>query len=1128
MPDSINLADEFEAPVKVAAPTATTNESVDLMAEFEPPPRQEQYAVINDAADKIRLWKRAFDPNVPKEQQTEAAKAAFSRMIDGFGDYSLTENTATLKKNWEDANTPLLELPLVPEGGAVPLPGGGVTNHPILTGAYNGVAPIASSLTSPLNLATLGTFGALNKLAQGFGPAAESAKVASRLIQAWFAAQMAEGTGTAAGEVVESEGKSTQQKTADIVGLLASGAFTVLAAHGAAKTPEPAVKGKAENPKAVEEALANAPEKVVATPVEAVTETAKPVTAPVEPVNIGPRDETVSTGTGVPTPKEEVMLAEQKRLVDEHLAKQPKLDDEFTIPAPETPEAVAITEELARPKLENEVEAKSPTAVMNAVVDSERVKRGLEPAMETEARSDPAAWDSALNRLDESPEAASTLVDDLIKEPRAINDVETALIRHRQITLQNQFDKVADAIIKANEAGDTTELARLTPERDRLSDDLVDVYDAGKLAGTETGRGLRARRVMQNEDFLLARMVTTRRAINDGRALTPEQFAEVETLHAKIAETQKAFDEYVAKAEERFKGLEKKRAGTSNTDKNVVTRYIAEKATAARERIKARQLEGRVQSGLDPADLADHAIVGAEYIAKGAAKFADWSAEMVKEFGERVRPHLQAIFDKATEEVKAAQSQETRLKSFKTRTSTRIEDLERRVEEGDFTRRQKIALAKDAEANALQAKLDAAKDAYAAALERDRYNNLSTLQKAKEQALGFYDTARILMTTGEFSFLLRQGKVAALSRPLMTAKTLPTAFRALLASPEAAHAINLEVLNHPDYPAAKAAKLHLLEKGQSLNKQEEILMAAQLAEKLPGVGRVIRGFNQAAEAFLNKLRFDMFRAMRDVGGLTAAQDRQVAQFVNQATGRGGLGKLEPAAVVLGRTMFSPRYFASRLQLLVGHSLWGGDAVTRRIIAKEYARALIGLGVYYSALKLSLGDDDKHKATIGTDPRSSDFGKVKIGNTRLDPLAGLAQLIVFSARMASGEKKTTKGQVVPIRGKHVPYGGDKATDVAANFARSKLHPVPGAIANLFDGTDLAGNPADITNQAANLSAPLTYMDIYQALQEQDLPDGVELALLAMLGEGLQTYGKKKPKAAPIKASPEVPPASQPPN
>lgn len=49
----------------------------------------------------------------------------------------------------------------------------------------------------------------------------------------------------------------------------------------------------------------------------------KPVpTKPAPESAAGPRDETVSTGDGVPTEKEKTMLAEQKRLVDEHLAKQ--------------------------------------------------------------------------------------------------------------------------------------------------------------------------------------------------------------------------------------------------------------------------------------------------------------------------------------------------------------------------------------------------------------------------------------------------------------------------------------------------------------------------------------------------------------------------------------------------------------------------------------------------------------------------------------------------------------------------------------------------------------------------------------------------------------------------------------
>jgi uncharacterized coiled-coil protein SlyX len=469
------------------------------------------------------------------------------------------------------------------------------------------------------------------------------------------------------------------------------------------------------------------------------------------------------------------------------------------------------------------------------------------------------------------------------------------------------------------------------------------------------------------------------------------------------------------------------------------------------------------------------------------------------------RDALNAELDRMRREASAVPPEESKLKSFKTRTSNRIAELEKRIAHSDFSKPVRTPLHLDPEANRLQAKLNDVGRRYEAALERDRYQNSSTFNKVKENALNVYDTARLLMTTGEFSFILRQGKVGVLSHPIMAAKALPNTFRALIADPVAAEALNLEVLNHPEAAAARSAKLHLVEAGASLSKQEELLMGKIVGKELPVIKHLVKipeHFNQAAEVFLNRMRFDMWRQMRKVG-MSAAEEKQLAMFVNEATGRGGLGSLEAAAVPLGRVMFSPRYFASRVQLAAGHSLWGGTAATRRIIAGEYAKTLVGLGLYYTGLYLAFtaaGDEPK----IGDDPRSSDFGKVKIGNSRIDPLAGVAQVIVFAARTATGEKATSSGRVRSIRGEGIPYGGQKWTDVAADFARSKLHPVPGAIANLFNGTDLGGNKADLTNQALNLSAPVTYMDIYQALEEQDLPEGVALGLLAMFGEGLQTY------------------------
>lgn len=754
-------------------------------------------------------------------------------------------------------------------------------------------------------------------------------------------------------------------------------------------------------------------------------------------------------------------------------------------------------EAVPTPEQEQKAAESAKSAVVgikNASVDEAFAKMGLEPPEHgaklsfEEARADAAA------KMDKDPRAGETLVNTLHDNPRPVTGKENALLLHELTRLTKERADAETAFVEATKMGDKAEAEAAKARVDKAQADYIKAAEVDTRVGTENAIGLALRRMMMKEDYSLAAMERRRMVANDGKALTPEQRTEVTELHEKIAATQKAFDDYVA-SQNKVVPFPKQ---------GKVAAKITELANGARDRIKQRRAEGRAQSGLDPTDLADHAIIGAEYLAKGVKEFAAWSEAMVKELGESIKPHLKAIFAKANE----LKSDETRLTAKKTRLEKGTEELKERIANKDFSPKEKPkSLHLDEEANRLQAEHDLAKLEYDRLLERDRYENSSAISKATQQGLGFYDAARMLMTTGEFSFILRQGKVGVLSHPLMAAKALPNTFKAFMEDPAGAHAINLQVLNHPDAAAARQAKLHLLDEGASLHKQEEILIGKILGEKLPVVGKALQKFNQAATVFLNRLRFDMWQNMRKVG-LDAAGDKQVAMFVNEATGRGGLGSLEAAAVPLGRLMFSPRYFASRIQLAAGHSMWGGTMQTRRIIAGEYARTLVGLGVYYTALNLYLQSIGKKDVEISDDPRSSDFGKVKIGNSRIDPLAGVAQVAVFAARTATGEKTNSKGKTTDIRGTNVPFGGDRWSDVAANFARSKLHPVPGAIVNLFDGTDLGGNEATIANQGLNMSGPVTYVDIYQALEEQDLPEGVSLGLLAMLGEGLQTYDPKK--------------------
>jgi len=75
-------------------------------------------------------------------------------------------------------------------------------------------------------------------------------------------------------------------------------------------------------------------------------------------------------------------------------------------------------------------------------------------------------------------------------------------------------------------------------------------------------------------------------------------------------------------------------------------------AKAARERIRqsAERLGKDSPSlGVDPQLLSDYARVGADFIARGARDFAQWSGRMIQAFGESIKQHLSDLWNKAQE-----------------------------------------------------------------------------------------------------------------------------------------------------------------------------------------------------------------------------------------------------------------------------------------------------------------------------------------------------------------------------------------------------------------------------------------------------------------------------------------------
>ena len=190
----------------------------------------------------------------------------------------------------------------------------------------------------------------------------------------------------------------------------------------------------------------------------------------------------------------------------------------------------------------------TPTGIKNATVDAEWAKMGLPPAMEPQRRSFGKVWDEAMAQIDHDPASQDNLIKELTEKPRALTDTEDALLLHRQIDLKNEYGKATRDLAQAYEDGRLDDVDREKQRVAGLSDKLLDLYNLNKRVGTESGRGLNARKMMAYEDFSLAQMELGKRAANEGRPLTDAERATLENQHERIVETQKAVDEHEAAA----------------------------------------------------------------------------------------------------------------------------------------------------------------------------------------------------------------------------------------------------------------------------------------------------------------------------------------------------------------------------------------------------------------------------------------------------------------------------------------------------------------------------------------------------------------------------------------------------
>lgn len=383
-------------------------------------------------------------------------------------------------------------------------------------------------------------------------------------------------------------------------------------------------------------------------------------------------------------------------------------------------------------------------------------------------------------------------------------------------------------------------------------------------------------------------------------------------------------------------------------------------------------------------------------------------------------------------------------------------------------------------------------------------------EKAWELFLEIWNIPRTLLASGEISASLRQGAVLAPKHYKDWGRSFWTQLRAL-SKADTAKAIDRTIQTSKYAELRAEAGLYhapLGGVGPKLTEREEVYVS-QLLQRFAGwyektgafkkvitaplypIAKGVQISERAYITFLNKLRADSFDSTvmqwEKIGFKATRRDyEELAKFVNNATGRGSLGKLEESAPFLSGVFFSPRLQASRIR--IAESLFMGTAKSRKEAAQTLV-AFVGTGL------LVVGLADLAGAEVGKNPLSADFGKIKIGKTRLDIWGGFQQYARFIASMVTGMRKSTiSGQT---------YEKNRM-EMIEQFVRSKLMPSISFFYDLLEGRTFIGEKMDLDiQQAYRRLTPMFAQDVADAINSEGLIGGL-IASPGALGIGIVSY------------------------
>lgn len=375
-------------------------------------------------------------------------------------------------------------------------------------------------------------------------------------------------------------------------------------------------------------------------------------------------------------------------------------------------------------------------------------------------------------------------------------------------------------------------------------------------------------------------------------------------------------------------------------------------------------------------------------------------------------------------------------------------------------------------------------------------NALTKLGKGATDIAGL---AKSMKASLDNSALLRQGLKILFTHPTIWYKNSVQSFIDIvktLKGEDVLDVVNSDIVSRPTYD-------NMLKDKVAIQVMEEAF-PTHLPSKIPVLGKLFKASEVAYTAFMQRNRADLYDLYTEIAlksGIKETTGIGLGKLVNSLTSRGQLGRLEPVAGVVNNIFFSPRNVKANWDVLTAHALSKDmSGFARKQAAINLLKIVSGIAGILTLAKAV--DDD----SVEWDAKSTDFGKIKVGDTRFDVSGGLSGLVVLARRLATmSSKSSTSGKTVDLWSKN-PYD-QSGKDVVYNFFENKFSPATRLALDLLSGTDIKGKKISVGGELSQFIMPLPIATFQELQSNPNSADIILAIILEELGVSTNTYSKK---------------------